>query len=119
MCYVGGQFDDLLHLPAVLPANQLPYGTGEEQNMEVMRVYDDLCKQLRKLTELPLVLNTIQGVSPCFRFTEVSVLNYVFTFCFMFSYFIHFYLTKLFSIIAENVAKFCTMHFVFSMLVQL
>lgn len=71
--YIGGQLDSLLHLPvSSVDAEQKPYGTGEEENTNVIHVYDDLCKMLRRLTDLPLSINTIQGTSPCFRYTEVS-----------------------------------------------
>ncbi|KAK3588803.1 hypothetical protein CHS0354_012016 [Potamilus streckersoni] len=68
--YIGGQLDDLLHMPIHIKGNLPPYGTGEEQTLAIMNVYDDLCKILRRL-ELPLTINSIQGTSPVFRHTEV------------------------------------------------
>ncbi|KAL3865413.1 hypothetical protein ACJMK2_042804 [Sinanodonta woodiana] len=68
--YIGGQLDDLLHVPIQPNGILSPYGTGEEQTLALMNVYDDLCKILRKL-ELPLTINSIQGTSPVFRHTEV------------------------------------------------
>ncbi|XP_052280548.1 nucleolar protein 6-like isoform X9 [Dreissena polymorpha] len=75
--YIGGQLNSLLHLPVKLSSKEveekgtLQYGTGEEQITAVMTVYDSVCKLLRQLPDLPLTINTVQGASACFRFTEV------------------------------------------------
>ena len=47
------------------------YGTGEEPHIALLQSYDNLCKILRNLKDLPLTINSIQGISPVFRFTEV------------------------------------------------
>ncbi|XP_061172085.1 nucleolar protein 6-like isoform X1 [Saccostrea echinata] len=47
------------------------YGTGEEQHNDVIQKYDELCKLLRNLKDLPLSINSIQGSAPVFRYTEV------------------------------------------------
>nr|XP_022330549.1 nucleolar protein 6-like isoform X1 [Crassostrea virginica] len=47
------------------------YGTGEEQHNDVIQKYDELCKLLRNLKELPLSINSIQGSAPVFRYSEV------------------------------------------------
>ena len=52
--------------------NSVPYGTGEEQHVLIQHSYTSLAKQLRGLKDLPLAINTIQGVSPVFRFAEVT-----------------------------------------------
>ena len=73
--YVAGQIDTLLHLPIELKSQTnepIPYGTGEEQNISVMHAYDDLCKMIRKLSDLPLTITSTQGTSPCFRYSEVG-----------------------------------------------
>lgn len=70
--YIGGQLDSILYIPVYNTLkDQTLYGTGEEQNVAVIRAYDDVCKILRRLTGLPLNINSIQGTSPCFRYTEV------------------------------------------------
>ncbi|XP_078616347.1 nucleolar protein 6-like [Branchiostoma floridae x Branchiostoma japonicum] len=46
-------------------------GTGDEENVTVMRVYNDLCRILRGLQDLPLNITSIQGTSPVFRYAEV------------------------------------------------
>ena len=48
------------------------YGTGEEQHNDVIQKYDELCKLLRNLKELPLSINSIQGSAPVFRYSEVG-----------------------------------------------
>lgn len=72
--YVADQVDPLLHLPVKFKSQsdaQLPYGTGEEQNVRLLHVYDELCKMVRKLSNLPLTITSMQGTSPCFRYAEV------------------------------------------------
>lgn len=44
--------------------------TGDEHAQKVIQVYDALCKQIRAL-DLPLNVNTLQGISPVFRGAEV------------------------------------------------
>ena len=50
----------------------LVYGTGEEQIEDVMKSLDKLSKALRSLADLPLKVNTVQGISAVFRYSEVS-----------------------------------------------
>lgn len=45
-------------------------GTGDEEAQRVIQVYDALCKQIRAL-DLPLNVNSIQGISSVFRGAEV------------------------------------------------
>ncbi|OWF47935.1 nucleolar protein 6-like [Mizuhopecten yessoensis] len=71
ICYIGHQLDPLLYLPARSKAGFRCYGTGEEETIAVTRTYDSLCKILRNLKDLPLTINSIQGTSPAFRYTEV------------------------------------------------
>ena len=72
--FISNQVEPLLKLPR--PARKAQgdynYGTGEEQYQAALQAYDDLCKQLRSLKDLPLNVNTIQGVSPVFRYSEVG-----------------------------------------------
>ncbi|XP_066272586.1 nucleolar protein 6-like [Branchiostoma lanceolatum] len=46
-------------------------GTGDEENVTVMRAYNDLCRIVRGLQDLPLNVTSIQGTSPVFRYAEV------------------------------------------------
>ena len=48
-----------------------PLSIGEEETVEVVRVFVDLSRQLRQLRDLPLEVATVQGSSPIFRHTEV------------------------------------------------
>ena len=50
----------------------LPYGTGDEKQTTVLKAYDALCKILRGLSDLPLDISTVQGLSPIFRLAEVG-----------------------------------------------
>ncbi|XP_041363671.1 nucleolar protein 6-like [Gigantopelta aegis] len=69
--YVGSQLDGLLRRPRLMAeAGGFPYGTGEEQHILIQHAYTGLTKQLRGLN-LPLAINSIQGISPVFRFAEV------------------------------------------------
>jgi len=70
--YMGTELEQTLQLPVQLVDSDLPYRTGEEQNTAVIQVYDDLCKLLRQLDDLPLTFASLQGVSPSFRYTEVE-----------------------------------------------
>lgn len=64
--------DSLLTLPTKGSLQDLPpYGTGEEANVLVIRSFDTLSKMLRGLSDLPLTVTSVQGVSPIFRYTEV------------------------------------------------
>jgi hypothetical protein len=51
------------------------YGTGEEQQAAIIASYDDLVKQLHRAVaaadSLHLSINSVHGVSPVFRYTEV------------------------------------------------
>ena len=65
--FVGNQLDCVLQT-----AGSSDSSTGDEQTQRVMQVYDSLCKQIRSL-DLPLNVNSIQGVSPVFRGAEVCI----------------------------------------------
>ncbi|CAH3109711.1 unnamed protein product [Porites lobata] len=63
--YVANQLDCVLQT-----ADSRNSGTGDEHAQKVIQVYDALCKQIRAL-DLPLNVNTLQGISPVFRGAEV------------------------------------------------
>ena len=75
MSYIANQLDVILqaHIKKAknegAQTNKLT-GTGEEELQEIIKTYDGLCKQIRAL-ELPLNVNSLQGLSPVFRGTEV------------------------------------------------
>ncbi|KAL4228055.1 Nucleolar protein 6 [Mactra antiquata] len=70
--YFGMQTDNVLKLPpAIRFTKDEVENTGEERNNVIIQVYDELCKSLRKLQDLPLTINSVQGVAECFRCTEV------------------------------------------------
>jgi len=54
------------------------YGTGEEQHASIIASCDSLSKLLRSAvsssSELPLSITSVNGVSPAFRFAEVTIL---------------------------------------------
>ena len=45
--------------------------TGEEANKKAVDVFTKLSRDLRQLRDLPLSINSLQGTSPTFRYTEV------------------------------------------------
>ena len=47
--------------------------TGEEVNRKVMDVFTELSRELRQLRDIPLSINSLQGTSPVFRYTEVCL----------------------------------------------
>jgi len=58
------------------------YGTGEEQQTNIITSCDSLAKLLRAAiassAKLPLSVTAVHGVSPAFRFAEVTSLNLAF-----------------------------------------
>lgn len=68
-CFVD-QLDPLLQCPVNNDSDDV-CGTGEEQHNDVIQKYDELCKLLRNLKDLPLSINSIQGSAPVFRYSEV------------------------------------------------
>ncbi|XP_056022983.1 nucleolar protein 6-like isoform X2 [Ostrea edulis] len=70
-CFID-QLDPLLQYTVTNSSDDVGiYGTGEEQHNDVIQKYDELCKLLRNLKDLPLSINSIQGSSPVFRYSEV------------------------------------------------
>ncbi|KAK3096655.1 hypothetical protein FSP39_002142 [Pinctada imbricata] len=69
--YIHNQLDMLLQQRADLSDSTISCDTGEMEHQQIMKSYDSLCKLLRNLKDLPLTINSIQGTSPCLRFTEV------------------------------------------------
>ncbi len=84
----AGILNPLLHLPTykkpkrkagkgVGPDGEEPAGedrllcTGEEVGHRVLEVFTELSKELRQLSDLPLSITSLQGISPTFRHTEV------------------------------------------------
>ncbi|ESO02201.1 hypothetical protein HELRODRAFT_106517 [Helobdella robusta] len=68
----GSQLDHVLKpVEGKASSDSSIYGTGEEQHDDVIKSFDALSKALRSLEDLPLTFNTIQGLSPIFRYTEV------------------------------------------------
>ncbi|XP_078367178.1 nucleolar protein 6-like isoform X2 [Oculina patagonica] len=66
LSYVANQLDCVLQAHAASRDS----GTGDEEAQQVIQVYNALCKQIRAL-DLPLNVNSLQGISPVFRGTEV------------------------------------------------
>lgn len=67
LTYVANQLDCVLQAHT----GSRDSGTGDEEAQQVIQVYNDLCKQIRAL-DLPLSVNSLQGISPVFRGAEVS-----------------------------------------------
>lgn len=66
LTYVANQLDCVLQTAGSSDSSS----TGDEQAQRVIKVYDALCKQIRAL-DLPLSVNSLQGISPVFRGAEV------------------------------------------------
>ena len=47
--------------------------TGEEANKKVMDVFTEFSRDLRQLRDFPLSITSLQGASPAFRYTEVTM----------------------------------------------
>ena len=77
------QLDPLLSLPsytstssslsatAAVAMTTNPCSTGEEINKKILDTFAELSHDLRHLRDLPLSINSLQGTSPAFRYTEV------------------------------------------------
>ena len=56
------------------------YGTGEEQQSSIIASFDSLAKLLHSAvassSSLPLSITAVHGVSPAFRFSEVTALHF-------------------------------------------
>jgi hypothetical protein len=50
--------------------------TGEEINKKILDTFTELARDLRRLRDLPLSINSLQGTSPVFRYTEVQMTQY-------------------------------------------
>lgn len=67
LTFVANQLDCVL----LMQGRSCDNGTGDEEAQSVIQVYNALCKQIRAL-DLPLNVNSIQGISSVFRGTEVG-----------------------------------------------
>ena len=63
--FVASQLDCVLQTAGSSKSNN-----SEEQALKIVQVFDSLCKEIRAL-DLPLKVNSIQGISPIFRGAEV------------------------------------------------
>lgn len=52
--------------------------TGEEATLKILHDFDQLAKHLRNLDGLVLAINSIIGISPVFRYTEVQFCHFNF-----------------------------------------
>lgn len=46
------------------------YGTGEGASLACIDSFNEIGKSIRKLEGLPLIVNSVQGVSPVLRYTD-------------------------------------------------
>ena len=77
--YSGDEFNSVLKRKYIIDEVKPKHvpGCGEEECLHVLKTFDELCKQIRSLKDLPLKINAIDGIDPVFRLTEV---NYVYLF---------------------------------------
>lgn len=78
MTFTTSHFDQVISLPHYMNAdngNPRMCSTGEEMSHRVLQIFEDLNKQLRNLSQLPLAVTSVVGTSPVFRHTEVCSSN--------------------------------------------
>ena len=69
--FTTSHFDQVISLPHYMSTDNGMYSTGEEMSHRVLQTFEDLNKQLRNLSQLPLAVTSVVGTSPVFRHTEV------------------------------------------------
>lgn len=47
------------------------YGTGEGASLRCIDSFNEIGEAIRKLENLPLTVNSVQGISPVLRYTDV------------------------------------------------
>ena len=47
-------------------------GTGEELSLAALKAFEDVSRAVRNVSSLPLAINSVQGIHPVFRHTDVS-----------------------------------------------
>ena len=80
--FTTSHFDQVISLPHYTISDNDKPGvcpTGEEMSRRVLQAFEDLNKQLRNLTQLPLAVTSVVGTSPVFRHTEVCAHNFLAT----------------------------------------
>ncbi len=65
--YIADQFDVVIR-QIFQEKNEL----NEEKSLKCIQTFDELAKELRSLTDLPLEITSVLGVDPVFRYTEVA-----------------------------------------------
>ena len=73
MTFTTSHFDQVISLPHYMNSDNGMCSTGEEMSHRVLQTFEDLNKQLRNLSQLPLAVTSVVGTSPVFRHTEVCV----------------------------------------------
>ncbi|XP_063980867.1 nucleolar protein 6 [Diachasmimorpha longicaudata] len=68
--YAGDQTDEFLKYKKT-NFSKSSYGTGEEMTLQALQVFNSLEKELTSLTELPLSITGVQGLSAVFRYADV------------------------------------------------
>ena len=69
--FTTSHFDQVISLPHYMNSDNGTCSTGEEMSHRVLQTFENLNKQLRNLSQLPLVVTSVVGTSPVFRHTEV------------------------------------------------
>ncbi|KAB0805541.1 hypothetical protein PPYR_02511 [Photinus pyralis] len=64
---VANQFEDMISIRDV---NSLTLGSCEEKSLDVIRVFDEISKELRD-AKLPLVVTNVKGISQTFCYTSL------------------------------------------------
>ncbi|VVC45437.1 Hypothetical protein CINCED_3A008556 [Cinara cedri] len=68
--YIADQAETVLQNPFILPIG-FDYGTGEGASLCCIDSFNEVGKTIRQLEGLPLTVNSVQGISPVLRYTDV------------------------------------------------
>ncbi|XP_050422991.1 nucleolar protein 6 [Adelges cooleyi] len=68
--YIADQAETVLNNPFITPIG-FEYGTGESASMHCIDNFNEVGKAIRELEGLPLIVNSVQGVSAVLRYADV------------------------------------------------
>ena len=76
LTFTTSHLDQVISLPHYTSTDDSGVcSTGEKMSHRVLQVFEELNKQLRNLSQLPLGVTSVVGTGPVFRHTEVCSLS--------------------------------------------